>query len=283
MRQLPPLAGRFVRVACELLATTAGIVWIDPDSATLAILLAVVTLVVPLASHPILSELELRMRTHAGALSRYYLDALLGLVPIRTHGAERPLRREHGRVMREWLTERRAAAARVGRDRGRADDRSASASPHGCCCRTSPAAATRRRCCCSTGRCACRCSATSSRILAASVPVDPQRDAAAARAAAGADIVSSGRALRCQPSERAAGGVTIVMDRVDVQAAGHPVLRAVTVAIPAGAHVAVVGASGAGKSTLVGLLLGWHTAAAGAGARGRAAPRQRRTSVRCAG
>ena len=41
------------------------------------------------------------------------------------------------------------------------------------------------------------------------------------------------------------------------------VARRSTVAIPAGAHVAVVGASGAGKSTLVGLLLGWHTAAAG--------------------
>ena len=103
MRQLPPLAGRFLRVACELIATTVGIIWIDPGSTTLAILLAAVTLAVPLASHPILSELEMRMRTHAGALSRYYLDALLGLVPIRTHGAERPLRREHGRVMHEWL------------------------------------------------------------------------------------------------------------------------------------------------------------------------------------
>jgi ATP-binding cassette subfamily B protein len=63
--------------------------------------------------------------------------------------------------------------------------------------------------------------------------------------------------------EPATAGVRIVMEGVEVRAAGHSVLRGVSVSIPAGAHVAVVGASGAGKSTLVGLLLGWYAAAAG--------------------
>ncbi len=53
------------------------------------------------------------------------------------------------------------------------------------------------------------------------------------------------------------------MEGVEVRAAGQSVLHGVSVSIPAGAHVAVVGASGAGKSTLVGLLLGWYAAAAG--------------------
>ncbi len=35
-------------------------------------------------------------------LSRFYLDALLGLVPIRNHGAERAVRTEHEGRLVEW-------------------------------------------------------------------------------------------------------------------------------------------------------------------------------------
>jgi ATP-binding cassette subfamily B protein len=55
----------------------------------------------------------------------------------------------------------------------------------------------------------------------------------------------------------------IHFDDVSVVAGGHPVLAGVTLTIPAGQHVAIVGASGAGKSTLLGLLLGWHRPAGG--------------------
>ncbi len=41
------------------------------------------------------------------------------------------------------------------------------------------------------------------------------------------------------------------------------ILDDVSLSIPAGSHVAVVGMSGAGKSTLLGLLLGWHRPTAG--------------------
>jgi ATP-binding cassette subfamily B protein len=54
------------------------------------------------------------------------------------------------------------------------------------------------------------------------------------------------------------GGVAIALAGVTVHAGGHELLHAVDLAIPAGSHVAVVGASGAGKSSLCGLLLGWH-------------------------
>ena len=50
---------------------------------------------------------------------------------------------------------------------------------------------------------------------------------------------------------------------MSVVAAGHQVLRNINLSIPAGTHVAIVGASGAGKSSLVGLLLGWHRTASG--------------------
>ena len=51
---------------------------------------------------------------------------------------------------------------------------------------------------------------------------------------------------------------------VGVVAGGNPILHALDLEVPAGQHVAIVGASGAGKSTLLGLLLGWHRPAGGA-------------------
>src|SRR5262249_53037080 len=49
------------------------------------------------------SELNLRVRTHAGALSRFYLEALLGLTAVRAHGAERAVGREHEGLLVEWV------------------------------------------------------------------------------------------------------------------------------------------------------------------------------------
>jgi ATP-binding cassette subfamily B protein len=42
------------------------------------------------------------VRTHVGALSRFSLDALLGLVAIRTHGAAPTLRRAQAQLLGEW-------------------------------------------------------------------------------------------------------------------------------------------------------------------------------------
>ena len=102
VRLLPVLGGQCVRLLCELVLMTAGIVWLDPPSAPVAVLAAVVAVGLPLAVQPLLTERDLRVRTHAGALSRFYLDALLGLVAVRTHGAERAVRREHESLLVEW-------------------------------------------------------------------------------------------------------------------------------------------------------------------------------------
>src|SRR6185312_2146601 len=60
-----------------------------------------------------------------------------------------------------------------------------------------------------------------------------------------------------------AGGVAVALSGVRAVAGGHEILSVDDLVIAPGEQVAVVGPSGAGKSTLVGLLLGWHQAAAG--------------------
>ena len=99
---LPTLGSRLVRTVLVLCCTVAGIVWLDPRSAPVAFSVALLSVAVPMAAQTILVEKDLRRRTHGAALGRFYLDALLGLMPIRSHTAERPVRREHESLLVEW-------------------------------------------------------------------------------------------------------------------------------------------------------------------------------------
>ncbi len=103
LRQLPQLGARFLRLCFELALTTAGLIWLDPDGAWASAVVAVAALILPLALQSRLTERDLRIRNHNGALSRFYLDAMLGLTPIRAHGAERAVRREHESLLVEWM------------------------------------------------------------------------------------------------------------------------------------------------------------------------------------
>jgi predicted double-glycine peptidase len=102
LRLLPELGGQLIRLVYEIVLTTAGIIWLDPASAPIAVLVAALAVGLPLAVQPLFVELDLRVRNHTGALSRFYLDALLGLVTVRAHGAERAVRREHEGLLVEW-------------------------------------------------------------------------------------------------------------------------------------------------------------------------------------
>ena len=261
LRLLPELGEGVGRTFLELILTTAAIVWLDPGSLPLALAAVGVALVLPLLALPWLTERDLREREHAGALSRFYLDALLGLVPLRTHGAQRAVEREHESLLVEWVS------ARLGRERmivaldtvllplllglvgwilvdhlARRDLTSAvlllvfwSLALF------------------NLGRMIALLVAhqyPSHRSIALRLlePLGaPEEDAAPAAAAA----------------PEAAGPVAIDLDKVAVKVAGHGILEGIDLRVEAGEHVAVVGPSGAGKSSLVGLFLGWYRPAAG--------------------
>jgi ATP-binding cassette subfamily B protein len=260
VRQLPQLASQFVRAGFELAVTTVGLVWIDPRSAPLAILAAVVAVALPLFRQNQIIELDLKQRSHHGALSHFYLDTLLGLVPVRTHGAARALRREHESLLVEWMHAGRARVAAV-----------VTVEALQALVGFTLAGLLLFR---YVGRAGESPSVLLFVYWALNLPVVGRqialmlRQFPAARNVAlrvseplGAREESDGSAP--PPPPEGTGGVAIRFEDVAVLGGGHRILAEVGLTIGAGEHVAIVGPSGAGKSTLVGLLLGWHQPAAG--------------------
>ncbi len=264
IRHLPELGSQAVRGCFEMTFTTAGIAWLDPASAPWAILAAVLGAGLPLLVQPMIVERDLRLRTHAGALSRFYLDALLGLAPIRAHGAERAIRREHGRLLVEW------ARAGLGMQRAVVFTGALQmAAGYGAAAwllfqhlahRSEPGAALL------LAYWALNLPAIGQQIAQAAWQYPAFRNVTLR-------LLEPLGALDQEPdgisTSRPEGGaeyspgVQITFDGVRVVAAGQTILHDVSLSIPAGSHVAIVGSSGAGKSTFVGLLLGWHRPAAG--------------------
>ena len=262
IRHLPELGGQLLRSSFELVLTAAGIAWLDPRSAPLAIAAAVVALAVPLMLQPVVMERDLRVRTHTGALCRYYLDALLGLVPIRIHGAQRAVRREHGKLLLDW------AQAGVGLQQVVVWAEAAQYALGFALAAWLLFA--------HLGR-----SGEAGTVLlliywALNLPVLGQDIAQVAWQYPAyrnmtLRLLEPLGALE-EPAVQRAGGdrtaaskaaAAISLRNVSVRAAGHTILEDINLEVPSGSHVAIVGPSGAGKSSLVGLLLGWWRAAAG--------------------
>ncbi len=108
LREAPALAARVARAAATLVATTTGLLLIDPGGWPWALSAAAAAVAFPYLFRRPLAESGMRVRTHASALDRFYLDALLGVTPVRVHGAERAVQREHESLLVEWGRSARA-------------------------------------------------------------------------------------------------------------------------------------------------------------------------------
>jgi len=269
LRLLPDLGGQLLRSTCELVLTTIGIAWLDPASAPLAGLAAALVVGLVLLAQPLLKERDLRVRSHVAALGRFYLDAFLGLVAVRTHAAERAVRREHQSQLTEW------GRAGLGLQR-------VVVGVEGVQSLIGFALAAWLLLGYLT-----RAGDGGGMLLlvywALNLPVLGQEVALLARQyptlrnvtlrlleplgapeETNAQPPGPAAASHAAPSTTAAPpGVAIVLEGVRVRAAGHTILDNIDLDIEAGAHVAIVGPSGAGKSSLVGILLGWHRPGSG--------------------
>jgi ATP-binding cassette subfamily B protein len=267
VRQLPRVGADLLRAGFELLVTACGLAWIDPPSAPLAILAAAAAVVVPMAAQRAVVERDLKQRSHVAALGLFYLDALLGLVAVRTHGAARAVRREHESLLVEWLGAGRAllgavltvealqslvgfgiAAALLFGYLGRAGE-SASVLLFVYWALNLPVLGEQIALAARQYPPARNVGLRVTEPLGAPEDKDDDEDADADRQAAAAPASPDGVAIR--------------LEAVDVVGGGHPILSSVDLSLAPGDHVAVIGPSGAGKSSLVGLLLGWHRPARG--------------------
>jgi ATP-binding cassette subfamily B protein len=261
VRSIPLLGFRILRCTADVLVDSLGLIWIDRRSLPYVVVAAVTCVVVPFAAQKALNERDARVRSFNGALTRFYLDALRGLVPLRTHGAGRALRTEHESMLGELrrafmgllslstsidaLTGFVSAVMTVGL---LAQYLSRGGDPAGSLLLVYWALSL----------------PASGVDLAAALRQYPQLRNATERAleplGALEDDPAEARAASSEPPARAAH---LRFVDVSIRAAGKTILEGVHLDIPAGSEIAIVGPSGAGKSSLCGLLLGWHRAAQG--------------------
>ncbi|MCB0178752.1 MAG: ATP-binding cassette domain-containing protein [Anaerolineae bacterium] len=272
LRTLPSLGVDLLRLVFQLILTTIGVIILQPSSALLAVLATVTFVALSWLTNPILEERDLRLRSHTGALSRFYLDALLGLIPLRLHGAERAFRREHEGLLVEWI--------RAGQD----------FSLLSIALQGVNALLYTGFVVWITFSYIIQGGEVSGVLLlfywALSLPLLGQRIAEVGQQyptlrnrvvrilepLGAPDEVETEPAAPAAVSEEStesedagapSAGVKIELRDVAVQAGGHVILQGINLTLNSGDHLAIVGPSGAGKSSLVGLLLGWHKPAGG--------------------
>ena len=261
LRHIPELFRQLLHSSCELFATAGAMIWLEPFSAPF-VLAAVGAGVIPaFATQSILRERDLRVRNHAAGLTRFYLDAALGLQAIRAHAAESNVRREHEKLVGQWAhSVRRLQQLAVSVEGFQL--------------------------------------LLLFGFVAALFLAHPVSGANVGRVllvaywalnlpAVGQDIGTVARQLPYYrnltlrlleplgaPEEEVSASpkprenfteapVKLELRSVTAVAAGHTILQDLTVSISAGEHVAIVGSSGAGKSSFAGLLLGWLRVTAG--------------------
>lgn len=255
LRNLPPFFGRMLRTSAELLLTACGILWLAPSAVVPVLLLLVSAFALPWLMKPVVLEQDLRMRIQFGAMTRYYLDAMLGLFAIRAHGATRIIRRAHSELTDSWAT---------------------------------TAFAYQKTLIAAEGVQLLVSYAITIWIIAAHHHQDPMQLALVAYWTLATPALAAAllQSIWQYPGHRnvtlraleplgaleeamstalpaKGGGIEIAFDNVAVRVAGHTILEDLNLHIRAGEHIAIVGHSGAGKSSLAGLLLGWHKPSAG--------------------
>ena len=262
LRGLPLLVTQGMRASLMMVLTVAGIIWLDPAGAPLALLLLLAAVALPWVAQPMLAERELRERTHAGGLARFYLDALIGLIAVRAHSAEQTFARQFESQVAQWGS----AALALGRTAVVSEGLAslcglllAAYLLHAHIDRAGDLSVVLL-----LAYWALQLPPLGTELSGLARQLAAQRNAVLRLIeplAAPEETLSPSIAT---PSPSFPSATAIDFYNVSVRVGGHPVLENCTLNVAPGEHIAIVGVSGAGKSTLLGLLLGWYRPASGA-------------------
>lgn len=264
MRTLPTVVAQFVTTSLEVLTTAGALIWAAPGQWPITVALVGATLLLPFIAQFFFFERDMRVQTHAGALTVFILDALLGLSAIRIHGSERSLRRGQESMLVEWTRARHAL-------------QKLSVLFEGLLALASYGlvvllvfsylkSSSKASLVLLLVFWALRFPALGQRLLVLT-RVFPSMMNRVRRLLEMLTNVEAAPVTTPATSPvsvvDAPQGVAIALEGVQVKGGGNVLLNKLNLQIQAGEHVAIVGPSGAGKSTLVGLLLGWLRPAKG--------------------
>lgn len=296
VRGLPGLVAGWLSTAFSLAFTTIALLWLAPWLKVWVVVTVGCATLFSLVAPVIVQEREMRLRSHGSTLMRFYLDALLGLSPVRAHSAGPAMLREQEAQLVHWadsglrlqtayvwidavqMIVGAALAISVVMMHVAREGTSASillVAYWGLQLPTlAQAMAGSARQVAPVRNMLVRLleildapeetRREVDRAVPGKAPAQPSSSPIPEGPDAGAELaIRTDATAIARPKRSPREGVRLQMRGVTVRVGGHTVLDGVDLDIAPGTQVAIVGESGAGKSTLVGLLLGWNRAGAG--------------------